>query len=263
MAKQYRWSLLSISVIIIIIITFLTLSTTSILSSTNTTYGGHGIGKGKNADQSINGIEATNDINYNLGEIFAFLAFYSMIMMFITGIPKFQRYISKNTKFKSSNIALMHRDLGYVTMSMVYLHLLFLSLTEKWMEYFSYWEIYPKIFYPLGDITSINYSLSLGFIAGFIMLLASIFGVLRKLFYKKWGKGILVYVQDITVISIILVTLHALYIGKLLKRNTTLQIIIIILVVTILIYWTYYKIDRHITIKRKKQRYITHYQITN
>ncbi len=240
-----RLRLLSISVGIIVIITIFSFMTSPawylITGTSPTTEGGGprhsgGIGGGGRGGES--------DAYLAWGEIIGFLALYSLILVFILGIPSIQKYLAKKYSLRRKDLVQLHCDLGLFTLATTYIHLLLLSFSIKWQDYFSWWEIYPKTYFPLDSLWSKEMGLTLGFWAGFMMLIATVTGYIRKYIYRYFGRKFFIYLQDLTVISIVGVIFHGLDIGKTIEHNGWLQLVLIISCTAVFIAWLWFKIPK-------------------
>ncbi len=186
-----------------------------------------------------------------LGDLTGFLALYSLLIVVLIGIPFSRNWISKKLKVKGRETINLHCDLATFVLIISIIHVIILSFTNKWNEYFSFYNIYPKVFLPIDEFFSKNLGLTFGVWALFFMILAGISGYFKAKMYKAVGRRIFLITQDITIISLIIVVLHSWIDGRITSENLAIFIINATLVAIVLSIWL---IDQGLTIKKNCNR---------
>ncbi|MHA1686508.1 MAG: hypothetical protein ACTSYD_08900 [Candidatus Heimdallarchaeaceae archaeon] len=153
------------------------------------------------------------------GTLTGFFAFYALVLVMIIGVPIVQIRLVKWFKIKKKNFTQMHCDLAIVTIIVSILHVILLSQTDKWEDYFNFYTIYPKIFLPIEEFFSINLGLTFGVWALLFMFIAGLAGYFRRKIYRSLGRRIFLFTQDLTVIGLIIVVIHADILGRITNKS--------------------------------------------
>ncbi|MHA1303097.1 MAG: hypothetical protein ACTSQE_06095 [Candidatus Heimdallarchaeaceae archaeon] len=190
-----------------------------------------------------------------LGDLTGFFALYSLILVMLIGVPMVQVWFSKKTSLKRKDFVNLHCDLAIVTLIFSITHVVILAQTSKWDEYIDFYSIYPKIFLPIEGFFSNNLGLTFGVWALFFMFIATLSGYFRGKVYRSVGRRIFLLTQDITVISLIIIVLHALLIGRITSENMIVFIFLVVISSLFLIAWVWSQVkDIQKYIKKKQKR---------
>lgn len=188
----------------------------------------------------------------NLGRI---LGIFSTILVYFCiqlGIPVRKEWIRKKMGWSSKKLRGIHRDLGYLSMTTIVLHNIFLSLNAMWGNYFQWYQFYPTFYVYNNGWNNLTVGLDLAVFGSLFFLITTITGIYFKKIARKFNYRTAILTQQISYLALIFSVVHAILNGSWTLSNPILMILQIwvlfeIFISRIIAYFN----PRYLTKKRK------------
>ncbi len=176
------------------------------------------------------------------------------LMTFLIGIPSVSKWYRKRQNLSRKAMLQLHCDLATTATVSIGLHVIFVSLMPAYSETINWYSIYPWIYEGWTDgWNNEALAFTMGSWAGFFMLTATVAGLYKNWVYKHWSRTTFIIIQNLTIISLISLTIHQLNIGSMTSQNLLVFILTIAAAVFLVILWIIYNYQMFKTKSGKKK----------
>ncbi|MHA1945363.1 MAG: hypothetical protein ACXAC6_06325 [Candidatus Hodarchaeales archaeon] len=159
------------------------------------------------------------DIDFT-NRVIGYIAYTLLVVTSVIGMPGIPRIIKSKSegRISATKIRQSHRYLGYVVFLIVAFHVIVSMLAPMWLNIIKLW-ILPTFYVPEDLLAAINLTdaklgIELGRWAGLLILLTVVGGFDFSRLSRDWGRKFALFLQQVSYVSLIAITLHATMIGS-------------------------------------------------